>query len=364
VRNELSALTREAYPATNVNKLTAAQYLFVNGRVILTKKLAKEFRKAKKDCVFVSGDVVVGARLSGEPLHSLLRGGAGAPLDFSSIDSMKLIEVDAPVVSYPWDLVYANERELANDFMLITADKVRQSGRIHKSAVLLGKKYIRIGRKSEIGPGVVLDATGGPIFIGERVRILPHTVLEGPCAVGDGSLVRVGTKIYAHTSIGPVCKVGGEVEHSILHSHANKQHDGYLGHSYIAPWVNLGAGTTTSNLKNTYGNVNVRIDGHLVNSGRMFVGLTAADHVKTGINATLDTGTVIGPSSNIFGTAIPPKSIPAFSWGEARNLQTYDLEKALEVAEKVMMRRNVQATEAYKMLFRSIFELTAHERTA
>ena len=132
----------------------------------------------------------------------------------------------------------------------------------------------------------------------------------------------------------------------IFHSHANKQHHGFLGHSYLSPWVNLGAGTTTSNLKNTYGSVKVHIDGRLVDSEKMFVGLAAGDHAKTGINAALDTGTVIGPSSNIYGSAIPSKLVPSFSWGEAEHLITYQVEKALSVAIKVMRRRNIEASRA------------------
>jgi len=364
VRDYLADLTREDCPGIEVNSVTASECLFVNSRVIFTGKLAKELRKAKGDLLFTCGDVVVAARLSGDNLLRVSPGGQAASVDFSSLHSVTRADIEATLVSYPWDLIYANESEIVNDFLLLTkgGKRVQKSGKIHASAVLLGKKHIHVGRKSEIGPGAVLDATAGPIYIGERVKVLPNAVLEGPCSVGAGSVIRVGAKIYAHTSIGPVSKVGGEVEHSIFHSHANKQHDGYLGHSYVCPWVNLGAGTTTSNLKNTYGNVKVHIDGRLVDTGRMFVGLMAGDHVKTGINGTLDTGTVIGPSSNIFGTAIPRKDIPAFSWGDAGGLQIYEFEKALDVAERVMARRNVKVTEAYRKVFHAIFSMTTHDR--
>jgi hypothetical protein len=147
-----------------------------------------------------------------------------------------------------------------------------------------------------------------------------------------------------------------------MHGYANKQHDGFLGDSYLAEWVNLGAGTTNSNLKNTYGTVRVEINGESIDTGRMFVGLIAGDHVKTGINSSLNTGTVVGPSSNIFGGGLPPRSIPAFAWGGAAGMEPYDLERALAVAATVMARRNVAAGDAYRELFRHVYSITAHER--
>ena len=285
-------------------------------------------------------------------------------IDLSNVKDVPKIEIEATLVKYPWDLVYANETELVNDFLVLTKRTKRVAGRedVHKSAILIAKKNIHIGRQSVVGAGAVLDASDGPIFVGKGVRIFPTAVIEGPCFIGDGSMIKVGAKIYGNTAIGPSCKVGGEVEHSILHSHANKQHDGFLGHSYIAPWVNLGAGTTTSNLKNTYGSIRVNVNGESVDSGKMFVGMIAGDHVKIGINGTIDTGTVIGPSTNIYGTSLPPKYVPPFTWGTTGAFSTYDVERAVNVAETVMGRRGVTASESYKRLFRHIFELTSNER--
>jgi len=365
VREYLTPLVKEENPDVEVNARDANPTLYVNGRCILSARLAKELRKLKEDCLVMTGDTIVAARLSGDEQMRPSPKGPGGILDFSHLGPTKKVEIEARLVVYPWDLVYANETELVNDFLILTKNgkRVQRSGKIHDAAVLIGKKQIHIGKKSKIDPGAVLDAESGPIFIGGNVRIYPQAVIEGPCYVGDGSYIKIGAKIYGNTSIGPLCKVGGEVEHSILHSCANKQHDGFLGHSYLAPWVNLGAGTTTSNLKNTYGNVKVNVGGQLIDTGKMFVGLTASDHAKTGINATLDTGTMIGPCSNIYGTALPPKHVPPFSWGEAGHLQTYEPEKALDVAVRVMARRNVQATEQYKGVFRHVFEITKNERT-
>jgi len=365
-RTYLGPLLREENPEAEFNTVPDEPCLLINGRCIMTKKLVRELRKnPEEDCVFVNGDDTVAIRLSSPNPNQMTIDATHALLDFPQLASLKRMEVDATLVAYHWDLVQRNGELINSDFQVITGGgkRIRRSGKVHASAVLVGRKWISIGKKTEIGPGVVLDATNGPIVIGSRVRIYPQAVIEGPCFVGDGAVIKIGAKIYGSTSIGPLCKAGGEVDHSILHACANKQHDGFLGHSYIAPWVNLGAGTTTSNLKNTYGIIKVHVDGRLVDSGEMFVGLTAGDHVKTGINATLDTGSVIGPSSNVYGTTLPPKYIPAFSWGEAGAMETYGVEKALDVAVRVMGRRQVSASAAYQEVFRHVFAITENERT-
>ena len=364
VRDYLAPLVNQKNPGTEVNTIAGDACLFINGRCVMTETLAKELRKAKEDCLFIKEDVVVAACLSEGNLRRVSMTSPSGLIDFSPFASITQVVVDAPVVTYPWDLVYSSESELVRDFQIVTdGEKGKErSGDIHRSAALLSEKDIYIGKKSDIGPGAVLDARSGPIYIGSNVTVDPQAVIEGPCFVGDGSVIRVGSAIYGNTSIGPLCKVGGEVTNSILHACVNKQHHGFLGHSYIAPWVNLGAGTTTSNLKNTYGTVKVHVNGRLVDSGRMFVGLTAGDHAKTGINATLDTGTVIGPSCNIFGTALPSKYVPPFSWGDATSLETYEVEKALEVAMRVMARRHAEVSEPYKQVFRRVFAMTEHER--
>ena len=357
-RRYLAPYLPEQNPETEINTISSDSCVFVNGRCIMTPSLAKLIRKTKHDTLFMSGNEVVAARLSGANLAKSRSEEYTDALDLSALVSIPIVEVNAKLVHYPWDLVSENGRQIEADFSILKRKAASRKQSIHRSAVLLGRKNIRIGKGTNIGPGVVLDATEGPIFIGDNVHVYPTAVIEGPCFIGDGSAIKIGAKIYGGTSIGPVCKVGGEVVESIFHSHVNKQHDGFVGHSYLGEWVNLGAGTTTSNLKNTYGTVKVHVGGELVDSGKMFVGLTAGDHVKTGINSTLDTGTVIGAGSNIFGTNIPPKHIPPFSWGTAGKLERYDVEKALAVAVKVMDRRNVSASPAYQELFRSVYQMT------
>ncbi len=262
-------------------------------------------------------------------------------------------EVPARVVRYPWDLVRLTADEIAADAAAIgRVGEIR--GSVHPGAHLVEPGRIAIGEGSTVAPGAVIDATAGPVLIGSRAAVMANAVVLGPAAVGDGSSVKVGAKIYGGTSIGPACKVGGEVEGSVFQSHTNKQHDGFLGHSYLASWVNIGAATDNSDLKNNYGSVRVEIGGEVVDTGLTFVGATIGDHTKTAIGTKLNTGTVIGVFCNVLATGFPPKNIPAFSWGGPDGFVPYDVEKALDTARRVMARRGEKLTAAEEALIRSV----------
>jgi len=361
VRPFLANLVREENPGCTVNRVEAADCLFINGRLLMTRQAAAMIRRSTREALFMVGETIIGARLRGSRVQAVSESMSRGTPDLGGFPDLLRIEIQAPVLTYPWDILSHNAAEIEADAAALGGG-ISRGARIHKSAILATRQHIAIGSGCDIGPGAIIDAHDGPVRIGRKVRIYPGAVLEGPCAVGDGSIVRIHAKIYAGTSVGPVCKVGGEIERSVLHSHTNKQHDGFLGDSYLSMWVNLGAGTTNSNLKNTFGNVRVDINGTSIDTGRMFVGLFAGDHAKAGINSTINTGTVIGPSANLFGGGLPPKFIPAFSWGGASGLVPYELEKALAVAVTTMSRRNAAATETYKELFRHVYSITAHER--
>jgi len=220
---------------------------------------------------------------------------------------------------------------------------------------------ILTGRNCEFAPGIVLDASKGPIIIESDVQIMAHTFIQGPCHIGKGSIIKAGAQIYSGTVIGPLCKIGGEVEQSIFHGYANKQHQGFVGHSYCGEWVNLGAMTTTSDLKNTYGEIDVFLRSKRVQTGLKFLGALIGDHTKTAIGTCLSTGTVIGINSSIHDIGeFPPKEIPSFSWGTKKSENTinhiYELEKALGIAEIVMNRRGKTITNSQKQLFKQEFE--------
>lgn len=361
-RGYLSDLVKQQNPGLLVNEIKGKSCLFLNGRVIADSKLAEQL-STDTDTLFVKGETIIAARVSGSKLNSL-KHRLKDLFTFSDFNDLVKKEVDANVIYYPWDLISNNGEQLISDFSLLTSkvDGSKIKGKVYAGAHLLNEDKIFIDEGAKVKPGVVLDAESGPIYIGKDAKIFPNAVIEGPAFIGNKSAIKIGAKIYENTSIGEVCKVGGEVEGSIIHSYSNKQHDGFLGHSYLGMWVNLGADTNNSDLKNNYGSVKVIINGEQVDSGSMLVGLTMGDHSKCAINTMFNTGTVVGVSSNIFGAGFPPKYIPSFSWGGAESMTSYDVEKALDVAKCVMARRNIKLTGVEEKVFREIFDMSREER--
>lgn len=261
-------------------------------------------------------------------------------------ESIRLIE-------YPWHLPLANHEELIRQ---CRAGGLHE-GHIHPGAHLVNGEEIHVAAGAVVKPGVVLDAENGPIHIAEKAVIQPNAVIEGPAYIGPGATIRPLASIRAATSIGPVCKVGGEIEASIFHGYSNKQHDGFLGHSYVAEWVNLGADTITSDLKNTYGAIRVYVNGTGVESGQHFVGATIGDHAKTGIGTILPTACVIGVASNVFTQAAVPRFVPSFAWLTDAGLTNYRLDKAIHIARTVMARRDVHLADCEVALLERVAEL-------
>jgi UDP-N-acetylglucosamine diphosphorylase / glucose-1-phosphate thymidylyltransferase / UDP-N-acetylgalactosamine diphosphorylase / glucosamine-1-phosphate N-acetyltransferase / galactosamine-1-phosphate N-acetyltransferase len=362
-RPYLQDVVRLRNPKLRVNEIPTSDCLFINGRIIAETNLARKIPLgAKKDTVYVHGDTVVAANLTG-PNLSRLKLSIGGVLSKSLFDGLPRFEVDVNVASYPWDLVHLNGRELVLDFQARVGKKRKSKPKKYAGSYLLGKQGIFIADSAVIKPGVVLDAEKGPIYIGKNVTILPFSTIVGPAYIGDGSIVKANSTIYENTSIGPVCKVGGEIEGSIIQGYSNKQHSGFLGHSYLGAWVNLGAGTNNSDLKNNYSTVRVHVGSEEMDSGLQFVGLTMGDHSKSAINSMFNTGTIVGVSSNIAAAGFPPKYIPSFSWGvPGGTFTTYRVDRAIDVARKVMARRAVEFTKVEEALFRSVFAMTSEDR--
>lgn len=210
----------------------------------------------------------------------------------------------------------------------------------------------------------VLNASAGPIYLGKGSQVQEGALIRGPFALGEESVVNMGAKIRGDTTVGPHCKVGGEISNSVLFGFSNKAHDGFLGNSVIGEWCNLGADTNTSNLKNNYEDVKIWSyrKGGFVNTGQMFCGLMMGDHSKCGINTMFNTGTVVGVAANIFGDGYPRTFIPSFAWGGASGFQTFQLKKVFETASKAMMRRKVALTQPEKDILTHIFDTSASER--
>jgi UDP-N-acetylglucosamine diphosphorylase/glucosamine-1-phosphate N-acetyltransferase len=358
-RGYLAEVVREENPDLKVNEITSDRCLFINGRLLADSNF-KEKIDLNWQGVYRNEKGIVAALLQGPTLQRA-KSRLSEPLGENLLKGEKVRSIEAKLVSYPWDLIHENTSQIEEDFKFLDRGG-EVLGEVHPNATLLGRENIYIGTETKIRPGAVLDAENGPIYIGENATVFPNAVIEGPVFVGDSSLIKIGAKICEGTSIGEVCKVGGEVEESIIHSYSNKQHEGFLGHAYIAMWVNLGADTNNSDLKNNYGPVKVYLNGKMVDSGSIFVGLFTGDHAKSGINTMFNTGTVVGVMSNVFGGGYPPKFIPSFSWGGSEGLVEYELEKALETARRVMGRRKKQLTPAQERVLREVFRMTAAER--
>lgn len=267
------------------------------------------------------------------------------------------LEMRARVINWFWNLVHVNSDALLVDLSAIKSEVRRD---VDPRISLLGNVIVEEGAR--VYPGAVIDGERGPVLIGRGATVMPNAFVEGPAFIGDKTLIKAGARIYAGTTIGPVCKIGGEVSETIIQAYSNKQHEGFLGHAYLGEWVNIGAGTEISDLKNTYGTIRVWLGGEMTETGLQFLGPTIGDHSKTGINTTLTTGAVVGVFANLFGSGVSPKFVPSFSWGYPQFTE-YRLDDAIAVTRRVMARRGIEMTPAYEAMIRKVFELTVAERS-
>jgi len=277
----------------------------------------------------------------------------------SEIDPLKITDHQSGslnILNFPWDLVNNNGKEIIADSIYLQKVLPSAENKQFDHAVLVNQAKIFIANSATLQAGVIIDATKGPVIIDENVNIMHNSVIIGPCFIGCNSTIKISSKIYENCSFGPFCKVGGEVEGSIIHAYSNKQHDGFLGHAYLGEWCNLGADTNNSDLKNNYSSVTVMINGRLVDSGSMFVGLFMGDHAKSAINTMFNTGTVVGVCCNVFGEGFPERNIPDFHWGGKGKTIKYPFKRTIETVEIVKNRRKQQlATEEIQVL-KSIFD--------
>jgi|SRR5690554_3570946 len=366
-RKYLQNVYEESNSGLLVNSFEDNECLFINGRIIADVKLLKIFsRKKKENIVYVTNDTVVAAYLSGTKLQSFKQN-LNDSVDISLFNDIPVEEIDIPLLNYTWDLINLNGQELLNDYKFFSEKRKKKnqkriSGKVYDGVHLINKKEIIIEKGAVVKPGVVVDASNGPVYIDKNVEVFPNAVIEGPVYIGENSKIKSGAVVYDNTTIGKVCKIGGEVEASVIMPFTNKQHAGFLGHSYLGSWVNLGADTNNSDLKNNYSSVKVSLNGKTIDTGLQFLGLIMGDHSKSAINTMFNTGTIAGFSCNIFGAGFPKKNIPSFSWGGNENPKVYDVEKAMDTAKIVMARRGLEFNDEMKKLFKYIFELTDKER--
>ncbi|MDX5421602.1 MAG: GlmU family protein [Hymenobacteraceae bacterium] len=277
--------------------------------------------------------------------------------------STKMVECDScTIIRDVWEIFQFNGQQIRSDFALITQG--RQSQPVgDRHSIVYNEENIFIEEGVKIR-AAILNAENGPIYLGKNAQVHEGAVIRGPFALGEESHVNVGGKMRGDVTIGPFCKVGGEVAASVIFGYTNKGHEGYLGNSVLGEWCNIGADTNTSNLKNNYAEVKIwnYAKGGFKNTGQQFCGLMMGDHSKCGINTMFNTGTVVGVSANIFGAGYPRNFIPSFSWGGASGFETFQLRKACEVAEKVMERRHKDLDEVERAILAHVFEQTQQYR--
>jgi len=367
LRDSLADSYQEAHPKARVNeldKLSKAPTLLINGRWIPDINALHQLRETTVDAVGILEDTVVYLKL--DPDEGTLISGQRWEDELGNLARRRHVtQASGQLAHHPWDLINLNGEQLINDFEIFNSMNSNMVSDFKEVALLGNREQISISPSADIDPFVVIDARSGPVTIDSGAKIQAFTRIEGPCHIGAGSqLFRANIK--AGTSIGPACRVGGEIEESILHAFANKYHDGFLGHSYICPWVNLGAMTTNSDVKNDYSLVRVPLAGEILDTNLTKVGCFVGDHTKTALGSLFNTGSSIGVMSMILpGGELLPKHVPSFSrvWFGALD-DGIDLDSVLQTAAVALSRRHQKFTPAQERLLRHTYELTQPERTA
>ncbi len=336
----------EKYPMVEMD-----ENIMINSSFLPTSKLVEIVKDLKENEAIFKGEDVVAFYTSNEQEE----------VDFNNYKQIEF-EDELLQIKNTYDIFSLNDKAIRLDFDLITEG--RESEPIPSTVQCINKEDIFIEKGAKL-TFATLNASTGPIYIGKDAEIMEGVVVRGALAMCENSVLKLGAKIYGATTLGPYCKVGGEVNNSVLFGYSNKAHDGFLGNSVIGEWCNLGADTNNSNLKNNYSEVklwNYETES-FEPTGLQFCGLMMGDYSKSGINAMFNTGTVVGVSSNVFGSGFPRNFIPSFSWGSTSGFVEYKIDKVFETLSIVMKRRNIEFTEKDKKILEHIFEITKILRT-
>ncbi len=357
---EARALAMAAWhdaPVPDTSSLDPAEEAVVVNAAALPGPWTAPLLETGVSVLLLSGERVAGARL---PLALLLPAlGRGERFEDGLLAlGLPTAPAATAFLERPWHLVERNPDAIAED---LAGARGGVRGEVHRLACLESPERIVVGEGARVGPYAVLDAGPGPILVGRGASVAPHTVVTGPCVIGPGTRLLGG--FVSGTTFGPQCRVAGEVEASVWQGYGNKRHHGFVGHSVLGEWVNLGALTATSDLKNNYGTVRVRTPGGEIDSGSPKVGSLVGAHVKTGIGTLLPTGAWVGTGANLFGGgAFAPKWLPAFAWWDGRTAAEHDLERFLATARTVFGRRGRELDPGTEEALRQHFHSTAAER--
>ena len=340
-----AAHLEEKYPMVEME-----ENILINASFCPTAALVAKVKKLAKNEAIFQGEDVIAFYTTDEQ-------------EEVNFDSYTQIEFEEELIQIKntCDIFTYNGAAIQQDFELVTED--RTSEPIPEGVQVLNKKNIFIEEGAEI-LFATLNASEGPIYIGRDAQIMEGASIRGPFAMGANAVLKMGAKIYKDTTLGPYCKVGGEVNNAVIFGYSSKGHDGYLGNSVIGEWCNIGAGTSTSNLKNNYAEVKLweYETGRFAKTGLQFCGLMMGDHSKCAINTMFNTGTVVGVSANIFGSGFPRNFIPSYSWGGAAGFVTFQMNKVYEVVNAVLQRKKLPFEEMDKKILDCVFEETKQYR--
>ena len=351
--SKITFLTRDHLACKYTLHVTSDNIL-INGSILPSPSLTKEIDTLKPGEILKDNGTTIALRLNNRQVDDFKNG---------HTSGLKERTIDTPFnkIDYPWQIFSYNGTALVEDFKLITQG--RKSAKLSSTNKLLAAENIFVEEGATV-EYAILNASTGPIYIGKDAEIMEGSIVRGSLALCEHAALKLGTKIYGPTTIGPHSKVGGEVNNSVIFGYSSKAHDGFLGNSVLGEWCNLGADTNNSNLKNNYAEVRVwnYSEERFVSTGLQFCGLIMGDHSKCGINTMFNTGTVVGVSANIFGAGFPRNFVPSFSWGGAQGFTVYALSKVFEVAEIVMKRRDMQLTECDRKILTAVFDMTEKYR--
>jgi UDP-N-acetylglucosamine diphosphorylase/glucosamine-1-phosphate N-acetyltransferase len=328
--------------------------ILINGSIIPNKPLFKEIEELKPGQTLVKDNDIIAGYLEKQEIEAFRN------KELRDIE-IKEFKGELLKINYPWQIFQYNGEAIKHDFNLLTEG--RTSAPLSETNRVTGSDNIFI-EEGAVVEFATLNTTKGPVYIGKDAEIMENSSIRGPFAMCEHAVVKMGAKIYGPTTIGPYSKAGGEINNSVFWGYSNKAHDGFLGNAVIGQWCNLGADTNNSNLKNNYAQVKLwnYVEERFLKTSLQFCGLIMGDHSKCGINTMFNTGTVVGVNANIFGEGFPRNFIPSFAWGGTKGFQVYKLNKALQVAETVMKRRDIVLDDTEKKILTEIYNITEKYR--
>lgn len=351
LNGKLTFQTQE-YLSSKFKAVYTNNAVFINGKICPTPELLAQINNLEFNKGIKKGNTLIAYRSNT----------ASALNIEEALSSSEETTINYVSVENTWDIFSKNGEAIKQDFELLTRDKTSQA--LSSSNTIIGDAKAVFLEEGAVVEAAILNTKSGPIYIGKDAEIMEGSVVRGPFALCEHSALKLSTKVYGPTTIGPHSKVGGEINNSVVFGFSNKAHDGFLGNSVIGEWCNLGADTNNSNLKNNYGNVKLYnyAQQKMVDTGLQFCGLTMGDHSKCGINTMFNTGTVVGVGANIFGGGFPPTHIPSFSWGGAEGMEDYQFDKMIETANRVYARRSISMSTEEKQILQTVFDKTKKDR--